>query len=537
MSTLHRSAARFSVPWLFLCLCSAATSQDKLAVYYTEWGRLPVSEIPAQKITHLFYAFAVISPQGEVVLKDRQTALGNEPGDMGKLQQLQEVKARHPHLRTLLSIGGWADSGRFSDAALTPASRATFAASAIRLLRTHAFDGLDLDWEYPVGGGMAGNVERPEDRENYVRLLADLRMELDALSSRTEADYLLTVASPAGGAMTYYDLSGMAEHLDWFNVMTYDYHGSWDTRANHHTALYPSPGDPGSNRLNVDWTIQRYLERGVPADKIVLGSALFSQAWAGVEDKNNGLFQQATGPARGSSYRALYQRVRESPRVFRVYWDTKAKVAWVFATDASGGTFYTYDNRYSMREKVRYVKDKNLAGIMFWELSGDLPITHPDSILGAVHRELIAPGKDHRRLPVVPLVPDEDVLRAHGVHADLLVHELGDVQVHREAAQMVGVFPGETLDRRQEVDHLPDCGLGGGDQVLIRAHGDVVLRGLGPGPLQRHALAQDDLELPLQRGLQGSLGHLAVTLHRVAIPHLEQAAGHMHWQVQGRARH
>ncbi len=42
------------------------------------------------------------------------------------------------------------------------------------------FDGIDVDWEYPVQGGLSSNSVDPNDWENYVLLLKEMRAEMDA---------------------------------------------------------------------------------------------------------------------------------------------------------------------------------------------------------------------------------------------------------------------------------------------------------------------------------------------------------------------
>ena len=92
--------------------------------------------------------------------------------------------------------------------------------------------------------------------------------------------YLLTIASPAGyDKLAYLDLAAIAAPLDWINVMTYDLHGAWDlSNTNHHSALYPNPNDDDANELireryNVDWALQEFLAKGVPAEKNCYGCA------------------------------------------------------------------------------------------------------------------------------------------------------------------------------------------------------------------------------------------------------------------------
>ncbi|CAF5161498.1 unnamed protein product, partial [Rotaria sp. Silwood1] len=122
-----------------------------------------------------------------------------------------------------ISVGGWTWSSNFSDVALTNQSRSIFAASCVEFVQKYGFDGIDLQWVYPVSGGMSGNSERPEDTQNYVLLLEEIRRQLDAILNKT---YLLTVDTGATTErIANLDLPGMAAHVDWFNVMTYDFHG------------------------------------------------------------------------------------------------------------------------------------------------------------------------------------------------------------------------------------------------------------------------------------------------------------------------
>ncbi|HVL24360.1 MAG TPA: glycosyl hydrolase family 18 protein, partial [Thermomicrobiales bacterium] len=188
----------------------------------------------APLLTHINYAFGLVGPDGRAVLGDQEAEIERRyPGDdnpdglYGNFRQLQLLKQRHPHLRTLISLGGWTGSGGFSDAAATPEGREAFAASCIELFLTRwpgVFDGIDIDWEYPVHGGLPDNGYRPEDRRNCTLLFAELRRQLDELGARTGQRYLLTAALPAGKALpvSTFEIGEIAGILDWVNVMTYD---------------------------------------------------------------------------------------------------------------------------------------------------------------------------------------------------------------------------------------------------------------------------------------------------------------------------
>jgi chitinase len=57
----------------------------------------------------------------------------------GSFNQLRKLKQQFPHLKVLISIGGWTLSTNFSDAAL-PANRAAFVASCIDMYLKGNFD-------------------------------------------------------------------------------------------------------------------------------------------------------------------------------------------------------------------------------------------------------------------------------------------------------------------------------------------------------------------------------------------------------------
>ena len=103
----------------------------------------------------------------------------------GNFNQLLLLKAAHPHLRVLLSLGGWGSSEHFSAVAATASGRNRLALSCADWVERYGFDGIDVDWEYPVSGGDADVEHRPEDAANYVLLLQAIREELNALTAET----------------------------------------------------------------------------------------------------------------------------------------------------------------------------------------------------------------------------------------------------------------------------------------------------------------------------------------------------------------
>lgn len=390
-----------------LFISSSIQAEEPVVVgYFAEWGiygrNYHVADIPADKMTHVVYAFAKISESGEVALFDPYAAIDKayssdtwDESLRGNFKQLKLLKKRYPHLKTLIAIGGWTLSDRFSDIALTKESRRKFALSAVNFMHQYGFNGLDIDWEYPVGGGLAGG--RPEDKQNFTLLMAELRNQLTILEGRTGQKYLLTVASSAGDALNHYELSSVAQYIDWYHLMTYDFHGAWENSTNHQAALYPTSLDPSqmASRYNVMHAVDAYIRAGVPSQQIVLGIPLYSRGWSGVNAANRGFSQPAKGPAQGTwepgilDYNAVYKKVQESPQEYIVHWDEEAKASWIYNPYREGGIFYTYEDAKTAEEKVKFIKSYNLRGAMFWEFSSDIrDANHPHSIINVVNKGL-----------------------------------------------------------------------------------------------------------------------------------------------------
>ena len=374
----------------------------KIVGYFPEWGiyqkNYHVTDIPAQKLNVINYAFAKPTAGGDVVLFDEWAAVQRPyPGDqagqplLGNFHQLNKLKQRNPHLITMISIGGWTLSGEFSDIALTSASRQKFATSAVAFMKRYGFDGLDIDWEYPVGGGLAGNKWRPADKQNYTFLLQELRRQLDTSAQADGKRYHLSIAAPAGPwNAANFELSKIAAACDWINLMAYDMHGGWETTTGHHSPLRGvAPGDA----LCAEEAVKAYLAAGVPANKLVLGLPFYGRGWQGVGPTANGLHQpgrEVAGthpPDAEWEYRDIQNRLATQPGIYKRYWDDNAKAPWIYAPTVNGGTFVSYEDAESIGHKTRLVRDRALGGVMFWDISSDSK-NPADSLLEVLSRDL-----------------------------------------------------------------------------------------------------------------------------------------------------
>jgi len=340
-----------------------------LVAYYPYWNNTTyhVSKIPAGELSVVNYAFALPTETSECTPGDPEAGETQFPA-------LLELKEKYPHLKTMLSVGGEGTAQAFSAATASEAQLDHFVSACVQLMKNNGFDGLDIDWEYPTA----------EQMTTYTSLLEKLRRGLDSQSHTDSRRYLLTIAAPAGSySMAGMDIPKLTPLLDWINLMTYDFYGSWSETTGFNSPLYTSPTDPA--QWSIDSTIQMYLYLGVPPKKLVLGVPFYGRGWQGVKDVNQGLFQPFNKQPEANSgdsftYIQLEQvYIDKLPR----FWDDIAKAPWLF--DASKGLMISYDDPQSLGYKAQYARQQNLGGMMIWEITSD---DEDGSLLAAIQAAL-----------------------------------------------------------------------------------------------------------------------------------------------------
>ncbi|XP_038220780.1 mucin-17 [Zerene cesonia] len=387
---------------IFAFVTPALSSSPRVVCYYTNWSvyRPGTAKFNPQNInpylcTHLVYAFGGFTKDNTLKPFDKYQDI--EKGGYAKFTGL---KTYNKNLKTILAIGGWNEgSSRFSPMVASKDRRKEFVRNVIKFLRQNHFDGLDLDWEYPAfrDGGKA------KDRENYAKLVKELREEFERESEKTgKPRLLLTMAVPAG--IEYiekgFDVRTLNKYLDWMNLLTYDYHSAFEPAVNHHAPLYPleEPNEYSvDNELNIDYTIKFYLENGADRDKLVLGIPTYGRSYTLFNPDAVEIGSPADGPGeqgeatREKGYLAFYEicealKAKSKKRAIDSDEDSEDSdeeeedEEWTVMypnKDAMGPVAYKgnqwvgYDDIDIVKKKGEYVAENGLGGIMFWSIDND----------------------------------------------------------------------------------------------------------------------------------------------------------------------
>lgn len=337
--------------------------------------RWSADDIRGELVSTINIAFGLLDGN-KIYIKD----LTDQPGEVtpgvvvkafdNLFDEVAAAKAAHPHLKFNLSVGGWGADG-FSDMALSAVSRYEFIADALSWIARHNLDGIDIDWEYPVGPPWGGLpiVTRPEDAQTYLLLLSELRTALDALSAELGRPLTLTVAVPASPWFpAAIDVVAVQEQVDYLKLMSYDFYGGWSGQTGHAANLYNNPNDPDG--WSTDQAVNAFLNAGILPEKLLMGVPFYARAWSGVDaGDSDGLFQpyDRSEYEDGLNYMDIQARFLTNPSFVR-YWDDVAKAAYLY----DGDLFITYEDEQSLGHKIDYIREKGLGGIMIWEYGHDL---------------------------------------------------------------------------------------------------------------------------------------------------------------------
>ncbi|KAF3689391.1 Chitotriosidase-1 [Channa argus] len=361
--------ARFLIALGVLLVLQIASS-SKLVCHMTNWAqyrpggaKFTSENVDPFLCTHVIYSLATINSFNQIVNVE-----WNDAEQYGRLNRLKSV---NPDLKTFLSVGGTVSGiSPFIAVVAKPESRAAFIRSAISYLRTHNFDGLNLAWEYPGHNGSPQG-----DKERFTLLVTELSKAFEDDAKDNRKTRLLLSANVAAIVPTIdraYEVDKISPHFDFINILTYDFHGSWEAVTGHNSPLYRSSVDSGSHvHHNINSSVSHWLSLGAPAEKLLLGFPTYGRTYR-LTTGVTSVGAPAKGPAEAGPYTRTagfwaYYEVCDFIPSATVEWIPEQKVP--YATYAS--SWVGYDDKRSFSSKVQWMTANNLGGAHVWTLDMD----------------------------------------------------------------------------------------------------------------------------------------------------------------------
>lgn len=397
-------------------------TNKKIMGYVAQWDlydrKYPIETIPGDKLTHIMYAFCLPNPNQEDYNKLKENypfppkpyypppqlpegafAIHDEYAFEQQVPALMALKQKYPHLKICISMGGWTLSWTMSKVMSSPTLRKQFIKSSVDAIIKYGFDGFDLDWEYPGKQGAGYNVvDEVNDKVNVATFFKELQVELKARLPNKHIE--LSVASGANKKVIE-QYKDTIQYLDYFNLMTYDFYGSWGN-GGHLSGLYQNPaqGNP-EDGFNIDAAVTTALTI-CPKEKLCIGVPFYARGWQSLQkDPNNpeapiifGISTQGPGITKSQNaggepgltcWKDLRDFIGKNNNI--EYFDDVAKVPYVH--NSVTGETWSYDNPKSIQYKMQYLKEKDLAGLIIWQLSDDVR-DGKNSLLDAINLHLKA---------------------------------------------------------------------------------------------------------------------------------------------------
>ncbi|XP_013110791.2 chitinase-3-like protein 1 [Stomoxys calcitrans] len=351
---------RFWILLIALCLCNSlnAIKTDKMVnCYYSSWSHndnfrvhLDPKDIDPYLCTHLSFAFLNIGTSGQFNVEEDLI--------YGLLNRTLNLKWRNPSLKILAVVGGSRiSSTQFSLLAASESQRSLFKYSLAANLLRLGFDGLDLHWLYPGSSGVTG------DKQNFVTLLSELKETLQPLN----LEFGVTVSGKISYARKWYDVANIAKHVDFINIMTYNYTDG--SSVAHDAPLF------SEDENNVHATIQYWIDEGVPASKLNMGVAFTSRTFIIWNNEN---LRTNTGIDVKWPFSDIDSEFKPYAQMCHLeYADLFYNTSFGFDVDAGASfvqddvTWIGYESPRALEMKMNYLQAKKLGGVMVWSLQND----------------------------------------------------------------------------------------------------------------------------------------------------------------------
>jgi chitinase len=157
----------------------------------------------------------------------------------------------------------------------------------------------------------------------------------------------------------------MDKYLDFWNLMAYDYAGSWDSTAGHQANWNPDSRNTTCTPFSTAHALRDFIAAGVPREKLVVGMPLYGRSFA----NTNGPGTTYQGQGQGSWEMGVYDYKALPVDGDCVKNDWSIGASWSY--DNATRLMVSYDTPQMVQMKAQLIGQQGLGGAMYWESSGD----------------------------------------------------------------------------------------------------------------------------------------------------------------------
>lgn len=358
----------------------AAKCGKRIVNYHKFWD-IQIEESKIKKLTHLIFAFAYMKSSGDVYLSSNK--------DKSNLVDMT-IKARSVSrdIKVMVAVGGAGRSEHFSSVMSNRQKRRNFIASIAEFLVSYKLDGVDIFWIWPEG----------KDSDAILSFIIELRVKLTELESSEmrRNPYLISFAYPRSvpRLQSLTILDDLLEHVDFVNVITYDYFGpSWWPETGPTAPLYSGP--KGKDFGNVNETMSHLICQSRKPSQFNMGIQFIGRYWKHVQgpiDESDEMWRTAepvNGTIQGGT---ITWKLSENRNIDKnkAVWHEESQSSYIW--DLKSRTFYSFENERSVMAKMRYVKNNNIGGVFIW--AGGSDDDEYDTLLNKVSSWKLCTGED-----------------------------------------------------------------------------------------------------------------------------------------------
>ena len=327
--------------------------------YWSKYQTPPygAGQIPYHKLTHINHDGVSFDSTGTLSVPD------------GFIEPELNIRSHAAGVKVMLLLGG-----DFPGLEASGESQ-TLVDNIAAFEKQYSYDGVDIDWEYPVTSG---------DSAFLVELMSSFR--------QSNPDYVLSVDAPPWGSSAY-DLQDLKSSINYVNIMMYDCAGPWTAHGQLNSMIFWDPRDPAPYECqpggSADGAATIFLKQ-IPAKQINMGTPFYGYVYANI----NQLFglcpnsrwtqDHECDNSVGSATYGTNFKPNINKNGWHTLYDPIALVPYMLRVDGSNG-YVTYDDPYSTYMRVWYSDwQRGLGGTFMWALDQDYD-GHSQDLMDAMY--------------------------------------------------------------------------------------------------------------------------------------------------------